>query len=511
MFTLRKYQQEAVNAVLDSIDAGARNILLVLPTGTGKTVIFSELARIMADKGKKTLVIAHRDELITQAKEKLQGAGCATTVEKAEQEADLLYSTVVVSSVQTMSRRKEKFGPDCFSLLVIDEAHHALAKSYMELLNYFNCPVLGVTATPDRGDKKNLGKIFEAVAYEYTLVEAVREGYLCNIIVSQIPVSIDVSNVNTMAGDLSEDECGEAVSNVLTAIADALVPYLVEEKKTLIFTPLVKNAEELAVLLTERGILASWVSGNHPDREKLVLDFRNSNINVLVNAMLLTEGFDCPDISCIVPLRPTRSRALYAQMVGRGTRIAEGKERLHIIDPLWIAGKHNLCNPTCLVAKNEEMERRMRARFSTKGFDLFSTARAVENELITEAAENAKRKLAELVKTGKKRVFSPLDVALYTERMDVLTYEPALPWESLPPTDKQKALLNKFGVDPDSVETRGHASRILSVMFDRIKKGKPTIKQIEFLRRLNLPVPATKEEASQLITRRIGNAGIHRN
>ena len=493
-YELREYQIEAVESVLRMVEDGVRNILVVMPTGTGKTVVFSEIAKEMFHRtGLPVMVIAHRDELIRQAVEKLEQFGCYVEVEKAEEYASNDVD-VVVASIQTLTRRADRrFRGDQFSMIIVDEAHHVLAASYQKVLSLFRgVPVLGVTATPDRSDKSNLGQFFDAVAYEYTIADAVRDGFLCDIIAHQLPVEVDISKAATIGGDIAEDDAGEAVDCVTQAIADHIAPFIKNEHKTLIFTPLVKNAISMSEALKKNNVNAYWVSGDHPDRHDIVKSFRDGEITTLVNAMLLTEGFDCPDISCIVPLRPTKSRSLYVQMIGRGTRITEGKERLLVLDPLWIAGKHRLCEPTVLLSGKPEVREKTRQLMYEKGESLF--------EAFKDATDSY---LKHLQNSGTPKTFSLIDAALILNDHGIVTYEPVLRWEKEPPTEKQIAFLQRNNIVVDPTMTRGHASRIITTIMARHRAGMPTIRQISFLRRNGLPVPATKAEASKLIEKKL--------
>ena len=359
---LRPYQQEACDAVLGEWKKGNRKTLLVLPTGTGKTVVFSKVAENRVRQGDRVLVLAHRGELLEQAEQKIQnftGLGCA--LEKAESDSVNAFYRITVGSVQTLMRksRLEKFSRDYFGTIIVDEAHHAIAQSYQNVLEYFSgASVLGVTATPDRSDRKNLGTYFDSLAYEYTLPQAIKEGYLCKIMAQTIPLAIDITNVGISAGDYKANELGDALEPYLEQIADRMLEYC-KDRKTVIFLPLVATSQKFRDILLAKGIAAAEVNGNSEDRSQVLKDFEAGKYQALCNAMLLTEGWDCPSVDCIICLRATKSRSLYSQIVGRGLRPSPGKENCLLLDFLWQTEKHELVRPAHLIAKTAEVADKM--------------------------------------------------------------------------------------------------------------------------------------------------------
>ena len=311
---LRPYQTEAVQAILSEWEGGRRKTLLVLPTGTGKTIVFSAVIADSVQRGWRVLVLAHRGELLEQAADKLRrstGLMCAT--EKADETAAGSWYRVVVGSVQTLMRpsRLEKFDPGYFDAIVIDEAHHCLADSYQRVLEHFpEARVLGVTATPDRSDMRNLGQYFESLAYEYTLPKAIREGYLSPIRALTIPLELDISQVGVSAGDFKAGELGSALDPYLEQIAQEMKTACAG-RRTVVFLPLVATSRKFRDMLETEGFRAAEVNGESQDRAEVIRDFAAGKYDVLCNSMLLTEGWDCPEVDCIVVLRPTKSRSLY--------------------------------------------------------------------------------------------------------------------------------------------------------------------------------------------------------
>jgi len=465
---LRPYQNDAVNA----IEAGwndFRKQLAVLPTGGGKTIIFSHLAmrRWQRCHG-RTLILAHRDELIRQAADKLHKAtGIIAEVEKADEHASL-DAPVVVASVQSLHKdRIGKFSPDHFSLVVADEAHHALSNQWRGVLDYFSeADTLGVTATPDRGDKRNLGEFFENIAIDVSLLSLIKDGYLCDIKVQSVPIKIDLSTVKTTAGDFDDRGLGDAIVPWLETICGEIAR-IAPFRRTLVFTPLIDTSRKFVTIARRMGLNAEHVDGNSPDRDDIKDRFASGQIDIVSNAMLWTEGFDDPGIDCIVILRPTKSRALFSQMVGRGTRVAPFKSDLLLLDFLWLHEKHKIVKPASLIAKDEIEAETMSEliELSPGGqMDLIEVAGTATAQ--REAA--LKRKLAEN-KGRKGMTLSAEDWCLANGRYDIADYEPVMKWESGPPTEKQLAMLKRAKVDPASVTSKGMAAKIISAFLAQKK------------------------------------------
>ena len=286
---LRPYQVEAKNAILNewrSLD----KTLLVLTTGLGKTIVFTSVIADRVRDGSKALILAHREELLNQAAEKLlKNTGLLAEFEQGNNSSIGTDSSVVIASIQTMMQdnRLNQFRPDEFSTIVIDEAHHALSASYQKVLQYFNhAKVLGVTATPDRADKKTLAQYFESVAYEYTMREAIRNGYLCPIKALMCPVDIDLTNVKESHGDYQAGDVGRTLEPYLEQIADTMAQKC-QDRKTVVFLPLVEMSKHFANLLNNRGLKAVEVNGESTDRSEVISDFESGKYNVICNSMLL--------------------------------------------------------------------------------------------------------------------------------------------------------------------------------------------------------------------------------
>lgn len=497
-----------MNAVLSQWEDGFTKTLLVLPTGCGKTVVFAKITEECVRSGKRVLILAHRGELLDQAADKLQKVtGLGAAVEKAEQSCLDSWYRVTVGSVQTLMREKRLAGfpNDYFDTIIIDEAHHAISDSYQKILNYFcSADVLGVTATPDRGDMKNLGQIFDSLAYEYTLPRAIKEGYLSPIKAVTIPLKLDLTGVSTQAGDFKASDIDTALDPYLYQIAEEMNNYC-RDRKTVVFLPLVKTSQKFRDILNECGFRAAEVNGNSTDRAEILADFDSGKYNVLCNSMLLTEGWDCPSVDCVVVLRPTKVRSLYCQMVGRGTRLCEGKSELLLLDFLWNTERHELCRPAHLICENEEVARKMTenlAESAGAAVDLEEAENKASEDVVAQR-EAALAETLEKMKTRKRQLVDPLQYEMSIQAADLSGYVPAFGWESAPPTDKQKATLEKLGILPDEIECAGKAKLILDRLSKRRDEGLTTPKQIRCLERYGFDhVGQWKfDDASKMISR----------
>lgn len=471
LMELRPYQKKAIKAIRQEWEGeGRKKTLLCLPTGCGKTIVFSEITRQMVEEGERVLQLAHRNELLTQAQDKLKSAtGLDSALEKAESTALGSFFPVTVGSVQTLSRRSrlDQFPPDYYQTIVVDEAHHCLSESYQRVLAHFpEAKVLGVTATPDRGDKRGLGEYFESIAFDYSMRNAVKDGWLVPIRARVIGLELDISEVGVAAGDFKEAELGHALDPYLEQIAEKLIENT-KGRKTVIFCPLIETSKKLQAYLEKNGARAAEVNGNSKDRDDILRDFDGGKYDFLCNAMLLTEGWDCPSVDCVVVLRPTKIRGLYQQMIGRGTRLYPGKKDLLILDFLWLTKRHNLCSPSSLTAKSQEMADQINAVLREgKEIDLLGE----EEELENKAAEERESKLA-----GELR--ERLGATTYEfDPLRIVDFEPLMKWESEPVTEKQAALLEKFGVDVSAVSCKGAAKLLIADLMEH-----PTIKMVKKL------------------------------
>ena len=482
---LRPYQIDAEAAVRREWEKGNKRTLLVLPTGAGKTIVFCKLAENVVRDGGKVLILAHRGELLDQAADKLAKAtGLGCSVEKGESSSLGEWYQVTVGSVQTMMRenRLERFNRDHFQAVVVDEAHHCLADSYQRVLKHFEpANVLGVTATPDRGDMKELGSYFDSLAYEYTLPRAIKDGYLCPIKALTLPIKLDMTAVKQTAGDFNAAEVGHALDPYLHQIADEMLEHCID-RKTLVFLPLIATSQKFAEMLKDRGLTVAEVNGKSFDRSDILRDFDQGRYQVLCNSMLLTEGYDCPSVDCIVCLRPTKIRSLYSQMVGRGTRINPGKDHLLLLDFLWHSERHELCRPAHLLAPDKEVADKMTANIADAGcaVDLEEAETKAASDCVADREDALAARLREM-RNRKKKLVDPLQYEMSIQAEDLSNYVPSFGWEAEPPRREQLVALENAGIDALEIKSAGLAEALIGRLSDRRANGLTTPKQIRFL------------------------------
>ncbi len=333
---LRPYQARALAQLLACRDQGMKRVLVVMPTGTGKTTLFSALiGSHHQSQDQRSLVLAHRRELLDQAYRRigLQNSHLDVAIEGAGKslrgDAD-----VVVGSVQSLGRpnsvRLGEFNPN---LVIIDEAHHAAASTYQQAMERFGCYeegtfTVGVTATPHRMDNRQLHgtdeAIFQDIAFSYTLREAIQDGWLADVRGYRVATGIDLSRVRMQHGDYNARQLQQAVNT--EERNDAAYMHWAEvakDRRTIVFCTGIEHAEDVADLFRARGIACESVNGSMPaaQRDAIMARFASGHTQVLTNVDIATEGFDLPEVSCVLMLRPTQSWALYTQMIGRGLRV----------------------------------------------------------------------------------------------------------------------------------------------------------------------------------------------
>lgn len=433
----------------------------------------------------------------------MQASGLTTAMEKAEQSCIGKWDRIIVGSVQTLCRdsRLALFSKSYFDTIIIDEAHHALSSSYQVILNYFDtADILGVTATPDRSDMQNLGMVFDSLAYEYTLRDAISSGYLVKIQVQTLPLLIDFTNVKITAGDFQAGDIGRVLDPYLEQIADTLLGY--KDRKIVVFLPLIETSQKFCKMLIERGFNAAEVNGNSKDRNEITENFANGKYNVLCNSMLLTEGWDCPSVDCVIVLRPTKSRALYTQMIGRGTRLCEGKDHLLVLDFLWHYEKHSLCRPAHLIAKSDDVAIKMTEILETSSMGLEEAEKEAERDVLAEREAALAKELAAMRKK-KAKLVDPLQFEFSIQAEDLTHYVPTFGWQVSSITDKQKKTIEDFGLNPDTIEDAGKASMLIDRLHKRKAEGLSTPKQIRFLENKGFKNVGTwtNTQASNMISR----------
>jgi superfamily II DNA or RNA helicase len=359
---LRPYQEETVQSLLNPPEGVSRS-LAVLATGAGKTIIFAKFLDRFLKTGQRALVLAHRDELLTQAIAKLAQAAPSLHVEReqANQKASKKISgwsknlknidrSVVVASIQSMKgKRLAAWASDTFSCIIIDEAHHSVAGVYVDLLKHFGAMdgktrLVGVTATPGRTDGVGMGYIYQEIAADWGIRELIKLGFLCPLNARRVTSTVSLEGVKVSHGDFSASDLERRidVSNRNELIVGAYEEHA-QGEKAIVFASGVAHAHHIAEVFRARGINAApvWGEMSKEDRASTLSAYRTGSLAVLTNYGVLTEGFDAPETSCIILARPTKSSLVVAQCIGRGTRISPGKERCLVLDIRdCVAGKN---------------------------------------------------------------------------------------------------------------------------------------------------------------------------
>lgn len=517
---LRPYQLDAIDAALSDFESGLSKLLIVIPTGGGKTIVFSNIAKRTLPG--RTLILAHREELIDQAIGKLyQATGIIAGKEKAEFRARL-EDGVVVASVQSMQGDRIKRWPvDHFEMIIVDEAHHILAASYKRILAHFSgAKVLGVTATPDRGDKQCVGKFFEKISYQIGLPNLIDQGYLVPIVSKTIPLAIDISAVSSSVGDFNASGLDERLGDMLPSIAENIKKHAAW-RRTLVFVPLIVTSHKFVAACKAAGLRAEHVDGNMDDRADILRRFANCEFDVLSNAMLLTEGFDDPGIDAICVLRATRSRALYCQMVGRGTRLASGKKDLLLIDFLWHHEKHSLARPASLIADSRDHEEEMQEVLDAEAQEQVKMGREADSQpeldlhgVSSRVAAERERKIAMEIAKQRQRSEGTIDPIAFADGFDIglSKFEPCNDFESSPVSPEQSRILKSNGLDADALRNRGQAAMLIDVVMNRARADMATPKQVKLIGKMGHRAPheATFKEAAEFINQRIRGASTGR-
>lgn len=500
-FALRPYQREAANCTMAKFRAQDRATLVVMPTGTGKTIVFAECAKRARAKG-RVLVLAHREELLTQNADKIRRAtGLSCEIEAGDRRVDVAsLPDVVVASVPTLARkaRRERFAPDAFVLVIVDEAHHVAAASYRGILDYFtSAKVLGVTATPERLDKRGLGAVFDSVAYVYEIRDAIEQGWLVPIKQRRVTVEgLKLDTVRTKKnGDFDDEALAEQflAEQALHSVAAPLAE-LAGSRPTIVFTPTVAVAGALAAVLGRyvgsQRVRAIDGNAKTDARSAVVRGFHAGEFQFLVNCALFTEGFDAPHTACVAVARPTQSRALYAQMVGRGTRLHAESEKDHllVIDFTDNSTKHKLVTVADILDGNRDEAVRERVAALLDANPEAGVLEALDAASAQIAAERRARMLCETrYQTQNIDPFMVLGADSRAGR-----------WGGIDPTDKQAHRLRQNGIDPDGLD-RGQASSLITEIIERFARGLCTYKQAKVLARYGLNPDVSFDDAQRAI------------
>lgn len=494
-------------------------VMSVAATGAGKTIMAAAITQYAVKSwtgpnGQKArvLFLADTDELVSQAQDKIYAfTGMPTDREKAGDRASL-NSVVVVGSMQTLQNpaRRERFGSGHFSLVIVDEAHGSMAATWQTTMDYFHqggAKILGITATPERGDDKDLWSWWEHKGAEIGLFDLIEKRRLVKIKVKTLPIDLDCRGIKATREGLAEEEVASAIEPAFEAIIEGWERHG-ENRKTLWFLPGIQASKRFADMLIERGHAARHIDGQSSDRREILEGYAANSFHHLTNSNLLIKGYDCPQIACVVNLSPGKSRVAYQQKVGRGTRVADGKEDLLLLDYLWQFDRMGIMRPADLVARTKsESERIQRAleqaaRQSDRGefesLDIHDQRELSDNQLVRSLID-------QLVKntTRKTRTYDASSAAALINAPELLNYEPETGWERQPPTDRQKEILTAKGISIKTIKTRGHASKFLDVLFSRQDQGLATFKQAARLTAAGIEGAdhMTFQEASEAMSR----------
>jgi superfamily II DNA or RNA helicase len=522
MIPLRPYQLEAKAAVAAE-HRKHRATLCVMPTGTGKTRLFTAVASGVVEAGNRVLVVAHRQELIEQAHDSIKSlTPHSVEIEMGEAHVDerafWTKPSVVVASVQSLvsgpkkHRRMTKFDVEDFGLVIFDEAHRSVAKSYREVAAHFaGVPILGVTATPDRLDKKALGNLYDSVAYRYDIREAVDQGWLVPIRTHQILVDgVDFDQCKVVAGDFTDVELSSILGaeKPMHAIATSLIQEA-GDRRTIAFSPTVDHATRLAEILNryQPGRAVVVHAGTDKDvRRGLIKKFREGEIQYLCNCGIFTEGFDAPEAEVVANCRPTKSRALYTQCVGRVTRplpgivdgvddrpasiAASAKPFCEVIDYTGVSQKHRLISPVDVLG-GDALDDRVRKRANEIAADgTIDTLEAIEQaeadvaEMERQArerdeqAQRARNSVTAKAKYRKQTVDAFATLGLGEPEPD-LSMDLKLNHVSL--SSKERGALSRAKIDPGNMSPDA-AARLAKELLRREGAGLATYRQVRQLK-----------------------------
>jgi len=484
---VRPYQTTRIEQARANL-AEHRSTLIVMATGTGKTRVFGQIAWRWPGR---VLVLAHRKELIEQARDRLaELTGERIGVERAGSRSH--GQRIVVASKDSLHpvRLAETFKPDDFKLIIVDEAHHAVAKTYTSITSYFpDAKLLGVTATPDRADQKALGRVFDSVCEPYDILDGIRDEFLCPLVgkLERLP-SFDLSGLkaNGPGGDYGDGQLGAELARndaTLKAICLKTIEHA-GDRRSILFFPTVETAHLAAEALNVfRPGCARSVDGETPEdaRDMLFRDYRAGVFQVLTNCGVATEGFDCPPIALVGVARPTKSRSLYAQMVGRGTRIFPGKTDCLVVDFVGASDVHGLVTPEDLLGGLYDDDEIAEAKKIAK-----DGGRADKN--LEEARRRVQARKLEAQRVAAARAahttggtFDPFKVLGMGQPQTWAAHYAA------PPTENQIATLTKAQIPIPEDLTKAQASAIIGKLRKRWDDGLATLPMVKLLSKFGIP------------------------
>ncbi len=539
---LRPYQISARNSAFTEWENGFRSTLIVMPTASGKTILFSSI--IEKIQPKRTMVLAHRQELIFQARDKIEKVtGLKADIEmgeyKSSRDGNLFHPSaqVIVSTIQTHSSggdgggRMTKFDPSDFGLLIVDESHHSTSKSYKKVIDYYlqnpELKVLGVTATPDRADEEALGQIFETVAFNYEILDAIKDGWIVPVEQQMVHVdSINFSEVRTTAGDLNGADLAAVMESEknLHGVASSTIS-IIGNKRGIGFASSVNHARILSDIFNRHKLgMAAWVCGKTEtnERKKIISDFAAGRIQWLWNCGVFTEGFDDSGVEIIAMARPTKSRSLYAQMAGRAFRPHESiahklnelpnaairrslisrsiKPSALIIDFVGNSGKHKLMTTADILGGNYSDEAIQSAlEIAKKSGNRMRMDKSIEEE--EKRIEEKKKREIEAAARKAKLVASSTYKTQSVDPFDIFDIKPSKPrgWdEGKVASEGMKKVLRKMGLNPDDFNY-AQSRQLVSEQINRWNKNLCSIKQAQLLKKFGYSADLTFQDAKKTI------------
>ena len=437
---LKPRQQEAYAAVFTALDRGIDRQLVSLPTGTGKTVLAAHIAK----RFDRVLFLAHRQELIEQTARTMAMVDPDRTQGRIDQGTHDLGSEFVTAMLPTVYRRLKRIPPDSFDCVIVDESHHACSRTWREVLDHFTPRLrIGLTATPERLDGLALSNLFTEISYSMSLADAVNEAYLVPPSAIQCLTSVNISSVHTRGGDLAEDELAALVDDPArnAFIAQKYLEHCAG-RRAIAFCVNIQHTQNLVSAFRAVGVSAEWISGNDPLRSEKLERFASGEFQVLANCAILTEGYDDPAVDAILLCRPTKSRSLFCQMLGRGLRLNPGKENCRVLDFVDVAGKHSLMS----------------------AWKFFGFTKPPKQDEAFEIGDEEKEKKERESRVKAIDLERAINLFLPPEIPDSFRYGSA-PWHREPATPKQLAFLEAQGyaVDTDDF-SKGQASALIAAM-----------------------------------------------
>jgi ATP-dependent helicase IRC3 len=554
---LRPYQEQAIQNILERREAGVQKQLASLFTGGGKTVIFANLPEHMP-KGSQEIVIAHTEELVEQAAEKIAkwNPHLSIAVDMANRKADG-REDVIVASVQSLSARNgarlEKYDPARVCWLVVDEAHHAVAGSYRTVIDHFMVnpftTLTGFTATPNRADGLAMGSVFEEIVFQYGMLDGISDGWLSDVHGFMLKTGADISHLNNR--DFNNDEKLTKAINTVNrneALVKGWIQYL-WPRQTIFFTQNIQHAIDLEAAFKRQGLQAAAVWGSDPDRRKKLEAYRRGDLQILINAQLLIEGFDMWQVEAVVPATPIKSQGRLIQMVGRGTRLQEGisnlvewrklglltdehKQNCLVMDPMDNFGRHSLATLPSLFGLSPKLDLQgqsvvaairaiQSAQAKFPNADLSNLEQLDELDIYARQADMWQVRFAEDVKgfselqwtkrgDGSYRLLLPKNTGFLRVTEDMVghfTVEGVIQQQQVR-QEKIASLAEAVGLAEKEVSSKTPENLILLGRERKWMKGPVTGPQMNILKRLRVPdsevVKMTRGQAAAFITQRFG-------